>query len=169
MAAVGDVWLRLDHGSEVRKGRRGRRRRAPGGRRRDPAGVTLTPMQIQRLDHLVLTVADLDRTIAFYRDVLGMEALTFGGGRRALAFGPHRINLHLAGHEFEPKAVHPVPGSGDICLICADPVEDVLLALARHGVEVVEGPVAREGAAGALESVYVRDPDGNLVEIAGVR
>jgi catechol 2,3-dioxygenase-like lactoylglutathione lyase family enzyme len=125
-------------------------------------------MRIERLDHLVLTVADLDATIAFYTGVLGFEALTFAGGRRALAFGPNRINLHVAGREFEPKAATPVPGSGDICLICADPPDVVLAELAAHGVEVVEGPVARQGAAGALESVYVRDPDGNLVEIAYV-
>ncbi|MET0191204.1 MAG: VOC family protein [Pseudonocardia sediminis] len=123
-------------------------------------------MRIDRLDHLVLTVADVDRTVAFYRDVLGMEEVTFGEGRRALAFGSSKINLHRAGHEFEPKAERPTPGSADVCLITLDPLEQVQRELAEHGVAVEEGPVERTGARGPLLSVYVRDPDANLVEIS---
>ncbi|MFN2560543.1 MAG: VOC family protein [Jatrophihabitans sp.] len=123
-------------------------------------------MRIERLDHLVLTVADIDRTIAFYTDVLGMRPVAFGAGRRALAFGQHKINLHEAGHEFEPKAKRPTAGSADLCLIAAGPLGSVIERLAALGVAVEEGPVARTGALGPINSVYVRDPDGNLVEIS---
>ena len=123
-------------------------------------------MRIDRLDHLVLTVADLDRTVVFYRDVLGMQEVSFGEGRRAVAFGHSKINLHLAGHEFEPKACRPTPGSADLCLVTEDPLEQVQSELAGHGVGVEEGPVQRTGARGPLRSVYLRDPDGNLVEIS---
>lgn len=123
-------------------------------------------MRIDRLDHLVLTVADVDHTVAFYRDELGMEEVRFGEGRRALAFGHSKINLHRAGHEFEPKARHPTPGSADVCLVTADPLEEVQRELAAHGIPVEEGPVERTGARGPLRSVYVRDPDANLVEIS---
>jgi catechol 2,3-dioxygenase-like lactoylglutathione lyase family enzyme len=123
-------------------------------------------MHIDRLDHLVLTVRDIDRSVAFYRDVLGMQPITFGGGRTALTFGQSKINLHEAGKEFEPKARHPVAGSADICLITSDRLEDVRAELDAHGVAVEEGPVERTGAVGRLLSVYVRDPDGNLVEIS---
>lgn len=122
-------------------------------------------MRIDHLDYLVLTVADLDRTVAFYRDVLGMTEIDFEG-RKALGFGPSKINLHLAGHEFEPKAAAPTPGSADVCLITLDPLDRVTAELAAHGVAVEEGPVARTGARGPLRSVYLRDPDGNLVEIS---
>ncbi|MCO5556215.1 hypothetical protein L7F22_009761 [Adiantum nelumboides] len=123
-------------------------------------------MRIDHLDHLVLTVADIDATVAFYTRVLGMEAVEFGGGRRALAFGPSKINLHEAGREFEPKAERPTPGSADLCLITLDPIEQVRRELAEAGVAVEEGPVGRTGARGPLLSVYLRDPDGNLVEIS---
>jgi catechol 2,3-dioxygenase-like lactoylglutathione lyase family enzyme len=123
-------------------------------------------MRIDRLDHLVLTVADIDRTVAFYRAVLGMRPETFGAGRIALRFGDSKINLHQVGKEFEPKARQPVPGSADLCFISADPLEDVLATLAAHGVPVEEGPVERTGATGRLRSVYLRDPDGNLLEIS---
>lgn len=123
-------------------------------------------MRIDRLDHLVLTVADPDRTVAFYRDVLGMAEVTFGGGRRALAFGAGKINLHRAGQEFEPKAHRPTPGSADVCLVTEDPLEQVQRELAEAGVPVEVGPVERTGARGPLLSVYVRDPDANLVEIS---
>jgi catechol 2,3-dioxygenase-like lactoylglutathione lyase family enzyme len=123
-------------------------------------------MRIDRLDHLVLTVADLEATVNFYSRVLGMEPVTFGEGRRALAFGRSKINLHEAGHEFEPKAAHAVPGSADLCLISADPLEQVVAELVRHGVGVEEGPVRRTGALGPIESVYLRDPDHNLIEIS---
>lgn len=121
---------------------------------------------IDHLDHLVLTVADLDRTIAFYRDVLGMRVETFGAGRKALVFGRQKINLHQAGHEFEPKAQRPTPGSADLCLIAATSLEQVIDHLHAHGVAIEEGPVQRTGATGAILSVYVRDPDQNLIEIS---
>ncbi|MDN5748899.1 MAG: VOC family protein [Pseudonocardia sp.] len=126
-------------------------------------------MQIDRLDHLVLTVADLNATITFYCDVLGMEAVTFGGGRRALAFGRSKINLHEAGREFTPHAEAPTPGSADLCLIAAVPVDTVVEELARAGIPIEEGPVERTGATGTIRSVYVRDPDGNLVELSEYR
>ncbi|AHI00238.1 VOC family protein [Kutzneria viridogrisea] len=123
-------------------------------------------MIIDRLDHLVLTVADLDATVEFYTHVLGMEAVLFGDGRRALRFGHSKINLHQAGHEFEPKAARPVPGSADLCLVAANPLVDVVETLEREGVPIEEGPVKRTGATGDILSVYVRDPDGNLIEIS---
>lgn len=123
-------------------------------------------MPLQGFDHVVLTVADLDATIAFYVDTLGMEPVTFGGGRRALAFGPNKINLHRAGQEFEPKALHPTPGSADLCLVTDDALETVIERLAAQGVPIEEGPVDRTGALGPIRSVYVRDPDQNLIEIS---
>ncbi|MFF1565395.1 VOC family protein [Streptomyces sp. NPDC058293] len=123
-------------------------------------------MRIDRLDHLVLTVHDLDATVAFYTKILGMEAVTFRGGRRALAFGRSKINLHEAGHEFEPKAARPTPGSADLCLIVDEPVERIVAELASHGVPLEEGPVERTGATGPIRSVYVRDPDDNLLELS---
>ena len=118
------------------------------------------------IDHLVLTVADVERTVAFYRDVLGCAAVTFGEGRRALAFGDQRINLHPAGREFEPKAARPTPGSGDLCFVTASPIADVVAGLQARGVAIEDGPVPRAGAHGPMTSVYLRDPDGNLLEIA---
>jgi catechol 2,3-dioxygenase-like lactoylglutathione lyase family enzyme len=123
-------------------------------------------VRIDRLDHLVLTVADIDATVAFYTRVLGMEAVTFGAGRTALAFGRSKINLHRAGHEFEPKACCPTPGSADLCLIAAGPLEQVIEDLAAHGIPVEEGPVERTGATGPILSVYFRDPDQNLIEVS---
>jgi catechol 2,3-dioxygenase-like lactoylglutathione lyase family enzyme len=123
-------------------------------------------VRIDRLDHLVLTVADIDATVAFYTRVLGMEAVTFGAGRTALAFGRSKINLHRAGHGFEPKACRPTPGSADLCLIAAGPLEQVIEDLAAHGIPVEEGPVERTGATGPILSVYFRDPDQNLIEVS---
>ena len=123
-------------------------------------------MRIDRLDHLVLTVADIDATVDFYTRVLGMRAVTFGTGRTALAFGHSKINLHQAGREFEPKAQRPAPGSADLCLIAADPLEQVIEELAAHGVPVEEGPVERTGATGPIRSVYFRDPVRNLIEVS---
>ena len=121
---------------------------------------------IDRLDHLVLTVADIDRTVAFYRDTLGMTVEVFGGGRTALKFGEQKINLHQAGREFEPKALRPTPGSGDLCFIADTPLDEVVAHLGRLGVLIEEGPVARTGATGPMISVYIRDPDQNLIEIS---
>jgi catechol 2,3-dioxygenase-like lactoylglutathione lyase family enzyme len=123
-------------------------------------------VRIDRLDHLVLTVADIDATADFYTRVLGMEAVTFGAGRTALAFGRSKINLHRAGHEFEPKAHRPTPGSADLCLIAEGPLEQVIEDLAAYGVPIEEGPVERTGATGPIRSVYFRDPDQNLIEVS---
>jgi catechol 2,3-dioxygenase-like lactoylglutathione lyase family enzyme len=123
-------------------------------------------IRLERLDHLVLTVADVDQTLDFYGRVLGMEPVTFGAGRRALRFGPHKINLHQAGNEIDPKAARPTPGSADLCLVSATPIEEVLRHLVGCGVPIEEGPVARTGAQGPITSVYFRDPDGNLIEVS---
>jgi catechol 2,3-dioxygenase-like lactoylglutathione lyase family enzyme len=123
-------------------------------------------VRIDRLDHLVLTVADIDATVDFYTRVLGMEAVTFGAGRTALAFARSKINLHRAGHEFEPKARRPTPGSADLCLIAEGPLEQVIEDLAEHSVPIEEGPVERTGATGPILSVYFRDPDQNLIEVS---
>ena len=122
-------------------------------------------MRTDRLDHLVLTVADLGATIAFYTGVLGLEEVTFSG-RTALHLGDQKINLHEAGHEFSPRAARPTPGSGDLCFVVDGPIEAVVEHLRGHGVAVEEGPVDRTGARGPMRSVYVRDPDRNLVELA---
>jgi catechol 2,3-dioxygenase-like lactoylglutathione lyase family enzyme len=121
---------------------------------------------IERLDHLVLTVADIDATVAFYQRVLGMRYEAFGSGRSALLFGQQKFNLHQAGQEFEPKALRPQPGAIDLCLVSNWPTEQILTHLAEQGVPVEEGPVMRTGALGPIESVYFRDPDGNLIEVA---
>jgi catechol 2,3-dioxygenase-like lactoylglutathione lyase family enzyme len=123
-------------------------------------------VQILRLDHIVLTVADIELSCRFYERVMGMQVVTFAGGRKALAFGEQKINLHQRGKEFEPKAHAPTPGSADLCFITATPVTDVLVHLKACGVAVLEGPVARTGAVGPITSVYFRDPDHNLIEVA---
>jgi catechol 2,3-dioxygenase-like lactoylglutathione lyase family enzyme len=122
-------------------------------------------MRIDGVDHLVLTVASIERTVDFYTDVLGMRAEKFGDGRWALHFGAQKFNLHEAGHEFEPKARAPTPGSVDVCLVAAAPLDEVVGVLRDRGVPIIEGPVDRTGARGPMRSVYVRDPDDNLVEI----
>ena len=123
-------------------------------------------MRIGRLDHIVLTVRSIEATCAFYERVLGMRAITFDAGRRALVFGSQKINLHQAGREFEPRATHPTPGSADVCFITDVPLQRVQDHLAACGIGVVEGPVRKTGAGGPLLSVYFRDPDGNLVEVS---
>jgi catechol 2,3-dioxygenase-like lactoylglutathione lyase family enzyme len=123
-------------------------------------------MKIDRLDHLVLTVRDVDASCAFYSRVLGMDVVTFAGGRKALAFGAQKINLHQAGREFEPKAHAPTPGSADLCLISAVPLDEAIAHLAACGVTIVEGPVVRTGATGPIRSIYFRDPDRNLIEVS---
>ena len=121
---------------------------------------------IDRIDHIVLTVFDIDRTIDFYSRVLGMEPVTFAGGRRALSFGRQKLNLHQAGREFEPKALKPGPGAIDLCFIAATPLEQVIASLKDANVAIIQGPVAKTGALGPMQSVYFRDPDGNLVEVS---
>lgn len=128
--------------------------------------MTRTRIVLNRLDHLVLTVQDLERTVKFYEDVLGMEAVRFAGGRFALKFGVHKINLHEKGKEFEPKAETPVPGSADLCLLSHTPLPEVMRHLEACGVPIEEGPVRRTGAMGPIDSVYIRDPDRNLIEIS---
>lgn len=123
-------------------------------------------MNIDRLDHLVLTVQNIERTCAFYERALGMQTVTFGAGRKALQFGQQKINLHEAGKEFDPKARRPTPGSGDLCFIASDPLEQVIEHLRACGVAIEEGPVQRTGALGLMQSIYLRDPDGNLIELS---
>ena len=123
-------------------------------------------MRIERLDHLVLTVADVAASVEFYERVLGMRPVTFGAGRRALAFGEQKINLHQAGAEFEPKARRPTPGSADLCFVTSTGLDDVERQLREVGVDIEEGPVDRTGALGPIRSVYFRDPDLNLIEVS---
>ena len=123
-------------------------------------------IHIDHLDHLVLTVESIDASCDFYARVLGMGVETFGEGRKALTFGNQKINLHRAGHEFEPKADPPTPGSADLCFISHTPLDDVVAHLEAEGVAITEGPVRRTGATGPILSVYFRDPDNNLVEVS---
>lgn len=125
----------------------------------------MTPA-IDSLDHFVLTVRNIEATCDFYSRVLGMQVGTFANGRYALSFGQQKINLHQAGNEFEPKASQPAPGSADFCLITSQPLEQVIEHLKANEIEIIVGPVVRAGALGTMHSVYLRDPDGNLVEIA---
>ncbi|MGQ0675537.1 MAG: VOC family protein [Rhodospirillales bacterium] len=123
-------------------------------------------MKIDRIDHIVLTCASVERTIAFYTRVLGMQAVTFAGGRRGLAFGRQKFNLHQQGAEFSPRAHLAKPGTADLCLIAAVPLDHVVRHLTSCGVAIEQGPVAKTGATGPITSVYVRDPDLNLIEIS---
>jgi len=123
-------------------------------------------MDIDRIDHVVMTVANVDAACEFYERVLGMRSVTFADNRRALAFGRQKINLHQAGREFEPKAHVAAPGTLDICLITTTPLADVVTHLGRCGVPIVEGPVRKTGATGPIQSVYFRDHDRNLIEVS---
>jgi len=123
-------------------------------------------MKIDRIDHVVLTVRDIEATCEFYARVLGMSVVTFGGGRKALQFGSQKFNLHESGKEFAPKAARPTAGSIDVCLISAVPLPEVIDHLASCGVAIIEGPVAKTGARGPIRSVYFRDPDMNLIEVS---
>ncbi len=121
---------------------------------------------IVALDHLVLTVRDIETTSRFYANALGMEVREFAGGRKALHYAGGKINLHLAGQEFEPKASCPMPGSADLCFLVDEPVVELAARLEGIGITVMEGPVSRTGSRGPLFSIYLRDPDGNLIELA---
>jgi catechol 2,3-dioxygenase-like lactoylglutathione lyase family enzyme len=121
---------------------------------------------VQRIDHLVLTVRDIAATCEFYQRVLGMKVVMFDGGRMALAFGRQRINLHQMGHEFEPKAERPTPGSADLCFLTRGSLDEFIAHLQACGVSPLLGPVPRSGAGGPMTSVYFRDPDRNLIEVA---
>lgn len=123
-------------------------------------------MTVQGIDHLVLTVADVERTVAFYTEAVGGTAETFAGGRRAVSFGDAKLNLHPADDVYSPHARRPEPGTADFCLVVDEPIASVRERLREAGVEVVHGPVEKVGACGRMESVYVTDPDGNLVELA---
>jgi catechol 2,3-dioxygenase-like lactoylglutathione lyase family enzyme len=123
-------------------------------------------MQIDHLDHLVLTVQDVQTTCEFYSRVLGMQVVTFAGGRKALQFGNQKINLHQKGKEFDPKAQHPTPGSADLCFLTSMPLEQVIAHLQSCNVPLLLGPVERTGATKSLVSIYFRDPDGNLLEVS---
>ncbi len=125
---------------------------------------------IDSLDHLVLTVRDIEATVAFYTDILGMQVVRFrakdGTDRVALGFGRQKINLHRQGREFEPKARQPMPGSADLCFLTQRPMAEVMAHLQACNIAVLEGPVQRTGATGPILSIYLRDPDGNLLEIS---
>jgi catechol 2,3-dioxygenase-like lactoylglutathione lyase family enzyme len=123
-------------------------------------------MKINKLDHLVLTVKDIEKTASFYVSVMGMKKEVFGNGRVALKCGDQKINLHETGKEFEPKANKPTPGSADLCFITQTPLNDAMAHVKRCGVEIIEGPVHRTGANGPIRSFYFRDPDQNLIEVA---
>jgi catechol 2,3-dioxygenase-like lactoylglutathione lyase family enzyme len=123
-------------------------------------------MKVNKIDHLVLTVNDIEASCVFYTTVLGMEEISFGQGRKAVAFGDQKINFHQVGNELEPKALQPTPGSGDLCFITESLMSEVISHLQSCGVEIIEGPVKRSGAAGPITSIYLRDPDRNLIEIA---
>lgn len=122
-------------------------------------------MNIANLDHLVLTTNHPEATLAFYTNFLGMKHVE-QGGRHALLFGQAKINLHMQIAEFAPAAARPTPGSLDLCFIVREPLEDILLTARRHGIEPLTGIVARHGARGDMQSIYFRDPDGNLIELS---
>lgn len=125
-------------------------------------------MKISHLDHLVLTVADIENTCNFYQTVLGFEVITFKGDRKALKFGHQKINLHQLGNEFEPKALHPTSGSADLCFISETPISEVVAHLNQLNIQIEESPVERTGAMHPILSVYIRDPDQNLIEISNI-
>jgi catechol 2,3-dioxygenase-like lactoylglutathione lyase family enzyme len=126
-------------------------------------------MKIKTFDHLVLTVKDIEASCRFYTTVLTMEEVSFGQGRKAVAFGNQKINFHQHGQELELRALHPTPGSGDLCFITDDSISDVIEHIQSCRIEIIEGPVARTGAKGPMTSIYIRDPDQNLIEVATYR
>ena len=126
-------------------------------------------MKISHLDHLVLTVADIATRCQFYQSALNFEVITFAENRKALLFGSQKINLHEAGKEFEPKALHPTAGSADLCFIAETPIDEVMAHLHVQNISIVEGPLERTGATGKILSIYLRDPDQNLIEISNYR
>ena len=123
-------------------------------------------MKVSNLDHLVLTVVNMESTCKFYTNALGMEVVEFDENRKALKFGNQKINLHQYGGEIAPKAFKPTPGSADLCFITDQPIEDVIHELKQCCIEIENGPVERTGATGKIRSVYLRDPDLNLIEIS---
>lgn len=125
-------------------------------------------MRVTRLDHLVLTVRDIEQSVAFYQK-LGMKRQAFADNRTALQFGDQKINLHQLGREYYPNAANTQSGSADLCFITCGSLEDTMAHLSAVGIDIEEGPVARTGATGPIDSVYIRDPDGNLIELAEYR
>ena len=123
-------------------------------------------MEISSLDHLVLTVKDIEKTVSFYTSVMGMQKEVFGQRRVSLRYGEQKINLHKAGNEFEPKANRPTPGSADLCFITNTPLNEAMSHVKNCGIQIIEGPVKRTGAKSSLLSFYFRDTDGNLIEVA---
>lgn len=123
-------------------------------------------MNITALDHLVLTVADMTKTIDFYVNILGMIEVTFGDNRKALQFGNQKINLHQKGNEILPNARYATCGSADLCLLTDTPLDMVMSHLMLHNVAIIDGIVPRTGAVGKINSIYINDPDGNLIEIS---
>ena len=123
-------------------------------------------MDIQSLDHLVLTVNNIEESIQFYCNILGMQHIQFGDNRHALKFGEQKINLHQADNIFHPSAHSPTSGSADLCFIVDTSIEKVIAELNEAGIEIIEGPVERTGATGEILSVYIRDPDLNLIELS---
>lgn len=123
-------------------------------------------MKVKELDHLVLTANDIDKTIKFYTTVFGMELVSFEDGRKSLRFSKQKINLHKAGQEISPHAKHPLPGSADLCFISDTSMEQIIEHLNSCEISILEGPVKRTGATGLLLSIYIQDPDGNLLEIS---
>ena len=123
-------------------------------------------MQVEALDHLVLTVADVEASAIFYHRVLGMQRVVFGAGRVALQFGRQKINLHPAVAPLQPHALRPTPGSADLCFVTNVALNDWMAHLVASEVALEAGPVPRTGALGPMHSIYFRDPDGNLIEIA---
>lgn len=126
-------------------------------------------MKVNRIDHIVLTVKSIERSVEFYTSVLGMKKEFFGDNRVALLFGNQKINLHQFQNEFLPKASLPVPGSEDLCFITETEIEEAMKSVASKGVDIIEGPVKRTGATGEIESFYIRDPDNNLIELSNYR
>lgn len=123
-------------------------------------------MLVKRFDHMVLTVNNIEKSCKFYHDILGMRVVTFNNGRTALKFDKQKINLHEKGHEFNPKATHPTPGSADFCLLTDEDIEDVLKELKNKDIQIEQGPIIKQGALGEMTSIYLRDPDRNLIEIS---
>jgi catechol 2,3-dioxygenase-like lactoylglutathione lyase family enzyme len=123
-------------------------------------------MEIARLDHLVLTVANIDRTCEFYETVLGMRRVEFGDGRTALRFGDQKLNLHQLGNEIRPNARHSGAGTADLCFVTTTPIEEVVSLLQANSIDIELGPGPQVGALGPIRSVYIRDPDGNLIELS---
>ena len=123
-------------------------------------------MKIDRFDHIVLTVENIEAACKFYTEVLGMEEIYFGDRRKAVRFGKQKINFHQVERLIPPVAQKPTPGSADMCLITSTPMAEVVAHMRYHEVEILEGPVPRIGAMGTLLSIYFRDPSGNLIEVS---